>query len=73
VTVNTWVDVPVRVVAAGEKLTIEGGGERVPHPESVYASMNPIVVLYRIVPRIGLVPLCDVFPLPRILPLVPET
>ena len=61
----------IPVPAAGEKLTIEGGGERVPHPNSVYASMNPIVELNRIVPRGAYVGLWAVVPPPNDTPLVP--
>tara|TARA_B110000914_G_scaffold56201_1_gene48812 strand:+ start:376 stop:621 length:246 start_codon:yes stop_codon:yes gene_type:complete len=48
----------------GKTLVIEGGEEIAPHPEfAVYASTDPVVVLYRIIPFAAVPGLCAVVPL----------
>tara|TARA_B100000767_G_scaffold235971_1_gene229485 strand:- start:3 stop:365 length:363 start_codon:yes stop_codon:yes gene_type:complete len=72
-TVNTCVAVSARRTLTGETLSIEGGDGalRALHPDAIYASMNPIVELYRIVPRGAYVGLWAVVPPPNDIPPVP--
>jgi hypothetical protein len=70
-TVNTWVAVSATGTLVGEILTIEGGVARAPHPDTVYASMYPVVELYRIEPRGAYVGLWAVVPPPNEIPPVP--